>query len=165
VTKAQFEAAWGGCWTESGREVLVALPYSAEMLCELRRVMFTQLKAMECANPGFNLRLALYDKPYTNDMNAAHTKKSVRESAFFAAFFFLFVKADHLLSQALDKHSDVCCRAAACWRRCATRCWRSTLPLNTSLSSGWTRMSCSTRLTWSRSCTLLTRAACRRRWF
>ena len=84
VTKAQFEAAWGGCWTESGREVLVALPYSAEMLCELRRVMFTQLKAMECANPGFNLRLALYDKPYTNDMNAAHTKKSVRESAPFS---------------------------------------------------------------------------------
>ena len=33
---------------------------------------------MECANPGFNLRLALYDKPYVNDMNAAKTKKSGR---------------------------------------------------------------------------------------
>eukprot|EP01043_Picozoa_sp_COSAG02_P024397 COSAG02_NODE_1331_length_13215_cov_3.173058_6_plen_552_part_00 len=78
VSKAQFEAAWGGCWTEGGREVLVALPYSADMLCELRRIMFTQLKAMECANPGFNLRLGLYDKPYVNDMNAAKTKKSGR---------------------------------------------------------------------------------------
>lgn len=78
VSKAQFESAWGGCWVEGGREVLVALPYSADMLCELRRIMFTQLKAMECANPGFNLRLGLYDKPYVNDMNAAKTKKSGR---------------------------------------------------------------------------------------
>lgn len=78
VTKAQFEEAWGGCWTDSGREVLVALPYSADMLCELQRVMFTRLKAMECANPGFNLRLGLYDKPYSNDMDAAKTKKSGR---------------------------------------------------------------------------------------
>lgn len=78
VTKLEFEAAWGGCWTDGGREVLVALPYSADMLCELQRTMFTRLKAMECANPGFNLRLGLYDKPYTNDMNAAKTKKSGR---------------------------------------------------------------------------------------
>ena len=78
VTKQRFEEQWGGCWEEGGREVLVALPFSAEMLCELRKIMFTQLKAMECANPGFNLRLGLYDKSYTNDMNAAKTKKSGR---------------------------------------------------------------------------------------
>ena len=78
MTKTQFEASWGGCWTDGGREVLVALPYSADMLCELQRLMFTRLKAMECANPGFNLRLALYDKPYVNNMNADKTKKSGR---------------------------------------------------------------------------------------
>lgn len=78
VTKQRFEEQWGGCWEDGGREVLVALPYSADMLCDLRKIMFTQLKAMECANPGFNLRLGLYDKTYTNDMNAAKTKKSGR---------------------------------------------------------------------------------------
>lgn len=39
--------------------------------------MFTNLKAMECANHGFNLHLALYDRPFNNSMNAGRTKLSV----------------------------------------------------------------------------------------
>ena len=50
--------------------VLVALPYSPRMGDELIRLMFTNLKAMECANHGFNLHLALYDRPFNNSMNA-----------------------------------------------------------------------------------------------
>jgi hypothetical protein len=34
--------------------------------CTLREKMFQLLKAMECANPGFNLHLALFDEPYHN---------------------------------------------------------------------------------------------------
>jgi hypothetical protein len=58
--------------------VLVALPYDANMLCELRKTMFEQLKALECANPGFNLELGLYDKPYEHDMDARKTQHSGR---------------------------------------------------------------------------------------
>ena len=78
VTKAAFEAAWGGCHRSGWRSVLVALPYSADMLCDLQVLMFTNLKSLECANDGFNLHLGLYDKPYQNDMDARKTKKSGR---------------------------------------------------------------------------------------
>ena len=78
VTKAAFEAAWGGCHRSGWRPVLVALPYSADMLCDLQVLMFTNLKSLECANEGFNLHLGLYDKPYQNDMDARKTKKSGR---------------------------------------------------------------------------------------
>ena len=78
VTKAAFEAAWGGCHRSGWRSVLVALPYSADMLCDLQVLMFTNLKSLECANEGFNLHLGLYDKPYQNDMDARKTKKSGR---------------------------------------------------------------------------------------
>ena len=33
---------------------------------------------MECANPGWNLYLALYDEPYHNEMDARKTKVSGR---------------------------------------------------------------------------------------
>ena len=76
--RAQFESEWGSCHTEAGRGVLVALPYSDLMPCTLREKMFQLLKAMECANPGFNLHLALYDEPYHNEMDARKTKVSGR---------------------------------------------------------------------------------------
>ena len=59
-------------------DVLVALPYSPKMGEELVSLMFTNLKAMECANHGFNLHLALYDRPFNNSMNAKATKLSGR---------------------------------------------------------------------------------------
>eukprot|EP01051_Picozoa_sp_SAG22_P015593 SAG22_NODE_2060_length_3063_cov_1.479757_1_plen_487_part_00 len=75
-----FEADWGkaGCWERGNLEVLVALPYNDFMPCDLREKMFQNLKAMECANPGFNLRLGLYDKPFANDMDGRRTHKSGR---------------------------------------------------------------------------------------
>jgi hypothetical protein len=47
--------------------------------------MFSNLKAMECDNHGFNLHLALYDRPFNNSMNAKATKLSVSMQALFAA--------------------------------------------------------------------------------
>lgn len=76
--RAAFEAAWGRCHTAGGRGVLIALPYSDFMPCTLREKMFSLLKAMECANPGWNLYLALYDEPYHNEMDARKTKASGR---------------------------------------------------------------------------------------
>jgi hypothetical protein len=70
VERAAFEAAWGQCLVDGLPSVLVALPYSKDMACPLRLAMFSRLKAMECANPGFNLELALYDEPYNNNMDA-----------------------------------------------------------------------------------------------
>ena len=55
--RAAFEADWGRCHTADGRGVLIALPYSDFMPCTLREKMFSLLKAMECANPGWNLCL------------------------------------------------------------------------------------------------------------
>lgn len=76
--RAAFEAEWGRCHTPDGRGVLIALPYSDFMPCTLREKMFSLLKNMECANPGWNLYLALYDKPYHNDMDARKTRVSGR---------------------------------------------------------------------------------------
>ena len=76
--RTAFEATWGHCHTADGRGVLIALPYSDFMPCTLREKMFSLLKAMECANPGWNLYLALYDEPYHNEMDAQKTKMSGR---------------------------------------------------------------------------------------
>ena len=76
--RANFEASWGRCHSEGGRGVLVALPYSDLMPCTLRERMFALLKRMECANPGWNLHLALFDEPFSNEMDARRTKKSGR---------------------------------------------------------------------------------------
>eukprot|EP01052_Picozoa_sp_SAG31_P022391 SAG31_NODE_1779_length_7293_cov_39.850153_4_plen_460_part_00 len=54
-----FQTSWGKCWAENYRDVLIALPYNDYMPCGLRETMFARLKAMECANPGFNLRLGV----------------------------------------------------------------------------------------------------------
>eukprot|EP01048_Picozoa_sp_COSAG05_P005814 COSAG05_NODE_355_length_10856_cov_7.197174_7_plen_332_part_00 len=81
VERKKFEAAWGGCWVEGQRAVLIALPFNAEMQCALRYIMWHNLKAMECANPGFNLELGLYDEPFDNEMDARKTQHSGRYAA------------------------------------------------------------------------------------
>jgi hypothetical protein len=78
-TKDWIEEGWGAdCYSDENMDVLVALPYSPKMGEELVSLMFTNLKAMECANHGFNLHLALYDRPFNNSMNAKATKLSGR---------------------------------------------------------------------------------------
>jgi hypothetical protein len=88
--------------------VLLALPYNRNMeprllqlmfrwpprpsACHRRRAMHVAaagpepsglvwrsgVKAMECSNTGFELKLALYDKPFNNSMDAKKTKVSGR---------------------------------------------------------------------------------------
>lgn len=78
-TKECVEDGWGfDCFSENNFNVLVALPYDNRMKPALVQLMFQNLVAMECANPGFNLHLALYDKPFNNSMNAKKTKLSGR---------------------------------------------------------------------------------------
>ena len=78
-TKDWIEEGWGAeCYSRGNMDILVALPYSPRMGDELIRLMFTNLKAMECSNHGFNLHLALYDRPFNNSMNAKATKLSGR---------------------------------------------------------------------------------------
>ena len=52
--------------------------YNDFMPCDLRETMYTQLRQLECANPGFKLELGLYDEPYRNEMDARKSKRSGR---------------------------------------------------------------------------------------
>ena len=78
-TKECVEDGWGAkCYSPQNLDVLVALPYDNRMKPALIQIMFQNLVTMECANHGFNLHLALYDKPFNNSMNAKQTKLTGR---------------------------------------------------------------------------------------
>eukprot|EP01052_Picozoa_sp_SAG31_P008163 SAG31_NODE_405_length_16084_cov_3.913982_6_plen_309_part_00 len=60
--KDKFIAEYGAsCKTEGSKTVLIALPYDDMIPCPIRERMFAALKALECANPGFNIELGLVD--------------------------------------------------------------------------------------------------------
>ena len=65
---ADAEGGWGArCRAPGNVEVLVALPYKVSMPDKLAEALCSNLRAMECANPGFNLRLGLTSKVPTAD--------------------------------------------------------------------------------------------------
>jgi hypothetical protein len=61
INTTDFERQWGRCHSDGAVDVLVLLPFDEIVPCPVRERMFESLRALECANPGFNVHLGLSD--------------------------------------------------------------------------------------------------------